>query len=687
MNNQITPVNTVAVITMHEAGELFSQKDKFGISFWPSIDVVHEVKIRKRYGWSEVRYFEENSCTVLKFDKSPGDYEIQSRWRLAEAENEEEFSDWSPVQKITILKSTPENEQHIFEERKAAYEILTMTSRLSNGVITLHNPWQLPPKYPMNSGAKWFPTASYEGSTNLLNYSADYYMDPLNYLVTALEELKNKGADFLRWKDLMGEEAPSFIEKFKSRFFSPKPPTKLSVILQFDLDAGVKSFFRVIEALKHLDIVGSVMVHRQCFDWYEWKIDDVGIKSLQELEKNGWEIGYHNNTLSNIQRLERVGDYSSGLLSQARQQFTEDVNYLRNFFKIDVFTHHGGNVFNRYVEPDSDLGIVCVDKRYHPSLWKKITRSFSDGGFVVRPKTLKKFISNLEHGTHFFRLHPVKYGNYEGEPDIIRLPEYSDNINLDETKRKAKSFESLSELEKQALWFFLRPKGRQGIALSHATLDKPISSRFSYCQELEGKVRYFRGLRRESFLRMYPSDKGDPRAFWWRMLDAFSPDGDILNVGALPPSQKEETESFVPLNARILEIDIDPEREPDILGDFSRPNKKFKENFDAVLLFGLPYFQRPFEAVKNCYNFLKPGGIALLGFCADTHPERGGMWRPKDRPIWRPDLYIEPPLTLKTKLWSFDKESLRLLFCEWEGSLKVEFHSHYWFVVGERAGD
>ena len=656
-----TPEQSVmGICEFHLHGSLFTENESIGVSFWPAEHTTFEIWIRKRQGGKDTKYIESKSFSQLNFTRKSGDYVLKFRWRATTSTT---WSPWSTPKKFSILKESKGNIKRVIAHRIFEHQISSMTTRLSNGVITLHNPWALPPNCP-KEGAKWFPTAIYEGATSLINCTKEYYLDPLNYLISSIATLKNKGAKFITWKDIINNN-------YKAK--------NLNCILQFDIDAGPKSFLAISNLLQEMDVVGSIMIHYSCKNWYEWTLDELNIQQLKQLESSGWEIGYHNNSLSNLQSLDHIADYSEEILTKAAEQFKNDIYQLRKHFDIDIYTHHGGNVLNRYVTPNDDLKLTCVDRKFSKHLWKDIGGKFSDGGFLARPAPLHKHIETLKSGINFFRLHPVKYGNYNDCSDLQPLPPHKDlgmNANV-------LTPQQTHELKKQSLWFTQRHIGRQATPLSHNMPNKPISSRFTISAQVNDKIHEFRSKRRESFLKIYPWTYGDPRVFWWQMLTSFAPSGKILNVGALPPTQKSETIAFLPHDADLIEIDIDASRQPDIVGDFSDTGVVPQQSFDAVLLFGLPYFERPLDAIINCFSCIKPTGRVLLGFCSDTHPERGGFWRPEERPVWRPDKLIAPPLNLKTKLWSFDEESIRILLSHCKGAFHIEAHNHYWFIVGE----
>lgn len=119
------------------------------------------------------------------------------------------------------------------------------------------------------------------------------------------------------------------------------------------------------------------MVHREAHDWYSYNIDDMDISLLKEAKKKGCDIGYHNNSLSNVQRQNRVGNYCPEILAEASKRFEEDVRYLRKYFKIQIFTHHGGNSLNLKIPVPEGLDIMCVDKPFNSSLWEKINSGFN----------------------------------------------------------------------------------------------------------------------------------------------------------------------------------------------------------------------------------------------------------------------------------------------------------------------
>jgi hypothetical protein len=608
----------------------------------------------------------ENNCLRFKEELPAGNYKITVRWvpKLEEAKVRR-WTDWSSA--LSLTYHSLKEQQKVRKIRIDEHRLSLMSDKDMNGVVTITDPRGFPPSCPENEPIKWFRTPCYDGAGILLNEQEDYYRDPLSYYTECIQRLKEKGVVFKTWHDMLDGNYGG---------------AKYEVLVQYDMDGGPRSMERIFSTLERMDVRANIMIHRECHDWYAYTIEDLNLEYLQKAEKAGWTIGYHNNSIGNVQRTERAGDYGEDVLNAARERFREDVLHLRKWFTIRTFTHHGGNVLNKLTPVPEDLDIVCADRLNQP-LWRTIQSSFSDGGFMVRPCTLRDKVNNLKSGLHFFRNHPVKYANYLPPFDIppldIRDAEktgYAVNQELSDWIR--------GETEKQNLWLTLRSKYRMARRLTYASTDKPISEGFRPFAEIEPLVRKFHARRTEHFLREYPWIMGDPRVFWWRMLDSFAPkEGKLLNVGALPPDKRDETTSFVGPEVQVVEMDIDPKREPHILGDITNPPRELYGQFEGVLLMGLPYIHSPGKAVEACARLTRSGGIGLFGFSADTHPLRGGLWKPYTRPVWRRDIEPLQDIGLKGYLWSFDEKGLQDLFINWR-NVRIEFFSHYWFAVCQR---
>jgi SAM-dependent methyltransferase len=658
------PIVTVSTISVH-----IFENESFELRFWPPEKNYYELEI-KGHGFKKVLQL-KNNLYSFKDKLTNGKYFARVRYSRSTLNSDEELSEWSlPLFFFIYAK---EDKEQVWQLRKEFHQLSMITEYSNIGTCMPVAPEILPPAYDVNN-TKWFPTACYEGCSMLVNMDSYYYRDPLNYFLESIDALRNKGALFRTWDDLID---------------NPAAKGELEIIIQLDIDGGVNSLRRLLPHLFKRGVTGTIMTHRRARCWYDFNIENYDINLLQSAESKGWAIGYHNNTLTYL--MEDSQDesliYSETTLSEACKLFEEDVKILRQFFTIRTFTHHGGNLFNNRVKPLESINITAVDKPLNPELWSNIRSMFSDGAFTARPTNLKSHIDNLNTGRHFLRIHPFKYANYSKPFDAPSLQKNKQK-NKDLSIEINTSDELVSsELHKQQRWWNQRILLRGATRLSYASQNKPISSNFSDYKKIQGLVEDFRKSRRESFLKQYPWAPGDPRVFWWRMLSSFIPNSSrILNIGALPPGQKHELTSFLPPNSQLTDVDIDPERKPDLLADITKPPAELYGEFDVVLLYGLPYVSSPGVAVDNCYKLLKPNGLALFGFAADTHPFRGGCWQPQTRPTWTRAKEPLSNIGLKGKLWSFNEEELVCLFRDWS-QWKCEFIMHYWFAVGEKKNE
>ncbi len=548
--------------------------------------------------------------------------------------------------------------------RSLDHQLSTMVDISTGGVMTLTAPLASPPACPRQpSQRKWRPTACYEGATTLVNELPAYYENPLAYYTRCLDLLLEKNTRFLTWHDILDHHPAS-----------PHDSGRPGVLIQFDVDAGPRSLQRIAPLLLARNIRATVMVHHQARHWYEYDLSPRDIAFYQHLEQHGWTVGYHNNTLTTLVGASPMPAYSPELLSRAWDLFHQETAELARHFDLRTFTHHGGNVLNLAMGAGADTGaasgLVCVDKAFSPHLWSAIATMWSDGGFQSRPLPLLEKCNTIDNRLHFIRNHPLKYGNF---PSGIDIPVIEPATGGQPTP---------AELARQTTWFSLRHVARDGFPLSNDSPDKPISSRFGEESVALEKINLLRADRGKSFSTDYPWPLGDPRVFWWRFLDACAPrTGTALNVGALPPAQRREHEVWLSPDLKVIEVDTDPARQPDILGDIVTLAPSHDGQYDAVFLFGLPYFGDPKSAVHRTYKLLKPGGIALIGFCADTHPKRGGVWLPETRPVWRDGMICAETMTLKTKLWSFSPDSFQELLRDIPcAACELESANHYWFV-------
>jgi hypothetical protein len=573
-----------------------------------------------------------------------------------------------------VLADTPENQSRVDQNRQSDHRLRSAVSANAKGALTLIDPWITPGGAANLTDAKWFPTPVFEGATTLYNETSYYYRDPLKYFLDQIDHFVDAGFEFITWHSIVDGAV--------------KSPEK-SILLQFDVDAGPNSFVRIGKALQARNIAATVMIHSKARHWYDYDLNTTDIAALKSLEASGWTIGYHNNALTTLAGYDQNKARDPNVIAQATDLMHDEISTLRNHFDIRTLTHHGGNVYNSSVPIPNDAGVICVDRPFNQNVWCDVKSSFSDGSFTARPEALADWVNSarVKPGIHFMRCHPLKYGNFPDGCDVGPLScGKSELPEMAVVKGKVDENQLLSPIERQVVWQDMRMQTRKAQPLSELSANMPISSGFTTDAATYQTINAFRAKRHPGFIRLYPWVDGDPRVIWWHMITSYCTKGDVFNVGAMSPDQKDETMAFLQPGQSLLEVDIEPERAPDILANFCADDFQIETAYQNVFLDGLPYFSDPKQAINNSLKSMRSGGRLLVGAAGAAHPERGGWFRPKDRPVWRKGQSTKGggSLSLLTTLWSFDRTSIEHLMEDWNGTWQAEAISDYWFIVADK---
>lgn len=183
----------------------------------------------------------------------------------------------------------------------------------------------------------------------------------------------------------------------KSRMKSPPV-----VILQHDADLLPEKTYKMMRREERRGFRSSCYFFVEHATAKNYTLD---LLCLQELERRGFEIGYHQNAF------ERAG-YDE---HRAYALVDSDVEYLKRHFHLRSFVPHGG-------DPASDgRNNEHLPQKHalRPLLWayngKCILKDYtwSDGGIKMRsPSDPRQFVRNLARGTRAMMLmHPQYYGD------------------------------------------------------------------------------------------------------------------------------------------------------------------------------------------------------------------------------------------------------------------------------------
>ena len=187
------------------------------------------------------------------------------------------------------------------------------------------------------------------------------------------------------------------------------------VLLQHDVDAAPERTTAVLRLEAERGLRSNVMVFNRRHDRprlaqegaLEFTPYDIDVPLLQELEREGFVVGYHCSAVE-----QALWD-----LERARAVFADDVRELRKHFDIRFFNPHGGvpgpaGVNNNSIDPPR-VGVRWVSNRFGA----RFNAAYSDGRLTARSLDeldLRAFVRTWKPGKRYRILtHPQYYGATE----------------------------------------------------------------------------------------------------------------------------------------------------------------------------------------------------------------------------------------------------------------------------------
>lgn len=226
---------------------------------------------------------------------------------------------------------------------------------------------------------------------------------PLEYLIDFLKFIRDNQADIevLTYKDLCWGDDYRYEQNYpeewaqwnKALATGRRDSGKIYLLLQYDVDTRTQRTMRLLREQEHLGVPANVMIfhrfidRRHLRDTGELRLRDYTLDNdyLRHLEKNcGFVIGYHCNA------------YEQALFNMDRaiQIFEQDVAALRQRFRIDFFSAHGGvrdsqgRSNNCIHVPDSlRSSLRWVNNPHGP----RVRAYFTDGGIRNQKKPRSRF--------------------------------------------------------------------------------------------------------------------------------------------------------------------------------------------------------------------------------------------------------------------------------------------------------
>lgn len=219
------------------------------------------------------------------------------------------------------------------------------------------------------------------------------YLDsPWAYYVTFIQIAKDRGARFITMSDALADQYD---------------PRQINIVLDHHIDFYPLETEIMCRWEYENDVISSIYL----FNRYErthsiqkkiWRVEDLNVEFYQQLEKTGFEIGYHQNAVGTAYHRLQGGLKQSDprqldreVVNLAQRIFAEDVTNLRRYFNVRTFIPHGaaeGN--NQLVEiPKGFERLTWVynnarkgGRQAAPIKW----RNFSDSS-GIRPYPIRAF--------------------------------------------------------------------------------------------------------------------------------------------------------------------------------------------------------------------------------------------------------------------------------------------------------
>lgn len=188
------------------------------------------------------------------------------------------------------------------------------------------------------------PTARFNKVHRIWRSEPDYFDSPWDYYVRFIDILKNRGAKFITFSEALAKQFD---------------PDAINVLLDHHIDFYVIETEVMCRWEREHDVRSSVYL----FNKYHyrkglpqrssWKITDLNVALYQQLERDGFEIGYHQNAVGQvyyeldiplIRHQSKV--LSPDIIERAKRKFAHDIDSLSKYFNIRTFIPHGAGENN-----------------------------------------------------------------------------------------------------------------------------------------------------------------------------------------------------------------------------------------------------------------------------------------------------------------------------------------------------
>lgn len=269
---------------------------------------------------------------------------------------------------------------------------------------------------------------------------------PFEYIVGFLKFLKknNDIIEVITYDDLPWGDDYDYENKYKKEFENwqqqlasgDRDKNKIYVLLQQDIDSNPKMNMEVMKAQAELGVRSTFMLFADRVDRkkisegiVEFTDYPLDLSAMQRLEiEKGFLFGYHSNAFEKA-----LFDREKAL-----DIFVDDVKRLRQHFKVNYFSAHGGaRGPNGEINRDLGMPLSLKDIRWvHNGGSPIFASSYSDGGYGsplygLRDRDLRSFVALWEPGRRYRVLtHPQYYQTpWKPAEFYVGQPWYDDILN------------------------------------------------------------------------------------------------------------------------------------------------------------------------------------------------------------------------------------------------------------------
>jgi hypothetical protein len=255
----------------------------------------------------------------------------------------------------------------------------------------------------------------------LWNVFPEYFCDPWTYFTNFIHILRRRRARFITMSDALSTRCDDSSIYIVLDHHIDHYPVEMEVLARWERDNGIASsiyLFRRVEASHP-----SQKKRR-------WSLEDLDLEFYRGLERDGFEIGYHQNAVGQVYarrgaKQRRRVEIPADIADEARAIFARDVDDLRRHFNIRTFIPHGGGEGNTCLTdvPEACRQLIWAYNARPESEGASPWENFNDSSgqdlkilradeatYVVGRDALHVKAYTARPGLHHVLLHPGRFG-------------------------------------------------------------------------------------------------------------------------------------------------------------------------------------------------------------------------------------------------------------------------------------